>query len=58
MLQKSRHCKIKLWKFHYGGRKRKRRGDLQNVITYEQPCLQQTCASCWTWHAHILRAYN
>ena len=49
------HCKVKLWRFHYGGPKRKTKGESKNKITYEQPCLRVTCANCWMWHAHLLR---
>ena len=48
-------CKVKLFRFHYGGPKRQRKGGWQNSITYEQPCLKVTCKSCWRWHGHILR---
>ena len=48
-------CKVKLFRFHYGGPKRQRKGGWQNTIMYEQPCLKATCKSCWRWHGHILR---
>jgi len=48
-------CKVKLFRFHYGGPKRQQKGKWQNTVTYEQPCLQLTCKSCWRWHGHILR---
>jgi len=48
-------CKVKLFRFHYGGPKRQRKGEWQHKITYETPCLEVTCKSCWRWHGHILR---
>lgn len=46
----SRDCKIKLFRFHYGGVTRKQRGKFKNAISYEGPCLKPTCASCLEWH--------
>src|SRR4051812_26882874 len=40
--EKRTHCKAKLIRFHYGGPQRQRKGQWQNEITYEQPCLQPT----------------
>ena len=53
--QQPSHCKVKLWRFHYGGPKRKTKGKVRNEVAYEQPCLKPTCATCWKWHAHLLR---
>jgi hypothetical protein len=49
------HCKVKLFRFHYGGPQRQRKGQWQNEITYEQPCLQPSCPNCQRWHAHLLQ---
>ncbi|KAF1844095.1 uncharacterized protein K460DRAFT_263578, partial [Cucurbitaria berberidis CBS 394.84] len=49
------HCKVKLWRFHYGGPKRKGKGKSENEITYEQPCLKPTCANCWRWHSQLVQ---
>jgi hypothetical protein len=46
-------CKVKLFRFHYGGPNRLRRGRWQNEITYERPCLKSTCKSCRQWHGKI-----
>ena len=51
---RSKNCKIKLTRFHYGGPKRRIRGQWSNEITYEQPCLQLTCISCREWYPHLL----
>jgi hypothetical protein len=48
------HCKVKLFRFHYGGPSRQRKGQWQNEITYEQPCLQASCSNCRQWHARLL----
>jgi hypothetical protein len=48
------HCKVKLFRFDYGGPQRQRKGQWQNEITYEQPCLQLSCPNCQKWHAHLL----
>lgn len=50
-----RSCKAKLWTFHHGGPKRVTKGVSQNEVTYEEPCLQPTCANCWKWHPHLVR---
>jgi hypothetical protein len=49
------HCKVKLFRFHYGGPHRQRKGQWQNEITYEQPCLQPSCLNCRNWHARLLQ---
>ncbi|KAH8731571.1 hypothetical protein GQ44DRAFT_722533 [Phaeosphaeriaceae sp. PMI808] len=49
-----RHCKVKLWRFQYGGPKQVVRGAMQNEITYETPCLRSTCINCWQWHPHLM----
>jgi hypothetical protein len=54
----TRHCKAKLWTFHYGGPKRVLKGIQQNCVTFETPCLQSTCANCWKWHAHLMHNQN
>ena len=51
----STDCRVKLFRFHYGGPKRQRKGGWQNKVTYEQPCLEVTCKSCWRWHGHLMR---
>ena len=48
-------CKVKLWAFQYGGPKRVTKGASQNEVTYEQPCLQPTCANCWKWHPQLMQ---
>ncbi|KAH7066598.1 hypothetical protein BKA63DRAFT_425335 [Paraphoma chrysanthemicola] len=50
-------CKVKLWAFHHGGRKRVTKGVSQHGVTYETPCLESTCANCWKWHRHLMPAY-
>ncbi|KAF1837444.1 hypothetical protein BDW02DRAFT_566102 [Decorospora gaudefroyi] len=47
-------CKTKLFRFHPGGPHRQQKGQWQNEITLEQPCLQPTCPTCWKWHPHVL----
>lgn len=49
------HCKTKLFCFHYGGFRRQKKGQWQNSITYEQPCLQLTCSNCHQWHLPSLQ---
>lgn len=49
-------CKVKLWRFQYGGSKNVVKGALQNEVTLESPCLRATCANCWKWHTHLM--YN
>lgn len=50
-----RQCKVKLTRFHYGGPDRREGGKYRDMINLETPCLQSTCANCWTWHAHLMR---
>jgi hypothetical protein len=50
----TRQCKARFFRFHHGGPKRQKRGDRQNEITYEAPCLQPTCANCWKWNPHLM----
>ncbi|KAF1942891.1 hypothetical protein EJ02DRAFT_154133 [Clathrospora elynae] len=50
------YCKVRLFRFHYGGPQRQRKGQCRHEITYEHPCLQPTCANCRNWHAHFLLA--
>jgi hypothetical protein len=50
----TRQCKARFFRFHYGGPKRQKRGDRQDEITYEAPCLQFTCANCWKWNPHLM----
>jgi hypothetical protein len=50
----TRQCKVRFFRFHHGGPKRQKRGDRQNEITYEAPCLQLTCANCWKWNPHLM----
>jgi hypothetical protein len=50
-------CKVKLWAFQYGGPKRVAKGASQNEVTYEQPCLQPTCANCWKWHPQLMQGH-
>jgi hypothetical protein len=50
----TRQCKARFFRFHHGGPKRQKRGDRQNEITYEAPCLQLTCANCWKWNPHLM----
>ena len=49
------NCNVKISRFQHGGPQRQRKGQWQNEITYEQPCLRPTCISCWRWHPHLLR---
>jgi hypothetical protein len=49
------NCKTKLCSFTYGGAKRAVKGAYRNDVAYETPCLQATCVSCRTWHAHLMR---
>ena len=49
------HCKVKLFRFHHGGPQRQRKGQWQNEVMYEQPCLQPTCPNCRRWHGHLLQ---
>jgi hypothetical protein len=50
----TRQCKARFFRFHHGGLKRQKRGDRQNEITYEAPCLHFTCANCWKWNPHLM----
>jgi hypothetical protein len=50
-----RQCKVKLTRFHYGSPDRREGGKYRDMISLETPCLQPTCASCWTYHAHLMR---
>lgn len=49
------NCHVRFFRFQYGGPQRQRKGQWQNEITYEQPCLGPTCVSCRKWHPHLLR---
>lgn len=51
-----RGCKVKVWRFRYGGPKHTVKGKLRNEVTLETPCLRATCANCWKWHPHLM--YN
>ncbi|KAK1907040.1 hypothetical protein P3342_006228 [Pyrenophora teres f. teres] len=48
-------CKVKLARFNYGGPQRQQKGQWQNQITFEQPCLHPTCPNCLEWHADLMR---
>jgi hypothetical protein len=52
---RSTSCKVKLFRFHYGGPNRQHKGRWQNEITCEQPCLQQICPNCTKWYPHLVR---
>lgn len=49
-----RQCKSRFFRFHYGGPKRQKRGERENDITHEAPCLEISCANCWKWNAHLM----
>lgn len=51
-----RQCKVKITRFQYGGPDARVAGKHRNEITLEAPCLRPTCASCWEWHAHLIRS--
>lgn len=50
-----RQCKVKLTRFYHGGPARLKSGEYQNLITLSTPCLQASCATCWKYHAHLMR---
>lgn len=51
-----KQCKSKVTRFQYGGPDARVAGKHMNDITLEMPCLRSTCASCWDWHAHLMRS--
>lgn len=49
-----RQCNVKVTRFQYGGPDRQQRGQHMSDVTLLAPCLQSTCANCWTWHSHLM----
>jgi hypothetical protein len=47
-------CKVKLWRFQYGGPRHVVKGAQQSQVTLDSPCLRATCANCWRWHTHLM----
>src|SRR5690242_9937912 len=50
-----RQCKVKIWRFQYGGPGARMGGKFEGLVTLEAPCLRDTCANCLRWHARLMR---
>lgn len=49
-----RQCKVKIWRFQYGGPGARMGGKSEGLVTLEAPCLRDTCANCLRWHARLM----